>query len=80
MSTCNNYKGHNKQHSRRIQMLTLPLFSKDHEGKKEGKKEYKGSEERKKAEQRIKLCVSWGNGGQDAETTFLDPNDDCIKG
>lgn len=48
MNTCSNYKGHNKQYSRRTQMLTLPLFSKDQEGKIEGKRSYKGSEERKK--------------------------------
>lgn len=38
MNTCNNYKGHNKQHSSRIQILTVPLFVVEQEGKKkEGK-------------------------------------------
>lgn len=59
MNTYNNYKGHKKQHSSRIQILTVPLFVMEQEGKKKGK-EYK-RRNRKEKKRRIRLCADWEN-------------------
>lgn len=79
MNTCNNYKGYNKQHSSRIQILTVPLFVMEQEGKKKEGKNIK--EETKEKKERIRPCADWETvtWDHDAETTFLDANNDCIK-